>query len=299
MSEQGSKATKKHIKIEKIKEFGQGFAEKLMVKDIGTYAASATFFTFLSLLPMLVLLLFFLPKTGLSAEEVIPVVTDLTPDYIDSFVAEIIRETYGRAAGVVPFTLIVTVFSATQGTNALIRGLRLVYEVEKKQNVVIQNLLGLLVTLVVAVFLFFSAVGLFLTNTVVLHAAAEQIQTPILASAVVKLRYLIMIGLFFVLLMLLYTFISGSKRKVRLHIPGAILSSVLCAVFTAVFSFFVGLGNYRTIYGNLASLVVMLLWGYFCIFLVLLGGAFNKYLMDRKCAGEQQNEEQHSEEQQL
>ncbi len=64
--------------------------------------------------------------------------------------------------------------------------------------------------------------------------------------------------------------------------PGAVFSTVLCAVFTAFFSLFVGLGNYRTIYGNLAALVVMLIWGFSCILLVLLGGCFNKYLMDRK-----------------
>lgn len=282
MSEQKPKAEKKHNRFTALKEFGLGFVKQISTKDIGTYAASAAFFTFLSLLPLLVFLLFFLPRTGLSADEMIPIVTDVTPEYIDGFVSEIIQEAYARAGGVVPLTLIIMIFSAAQGMTALIKGLRLVYGIEKKQNVLFLNLLGILSTLVIAVFLFFSAVGLFLANTVVLAAAAESIPIPFLAENVLRLRYVIMMALFIVLLTLLYTLISGSKRKIRLHIPGAILSSVLCAVFTWFFSLYAKLGNYRTVYGNLAALVVMLIWGYFCIFLVLLGGSFNKYLMDLK-----------------
>ncbi len=279
---QEPKSEKKHPKLDALKEFGQGFLKQIASKDIVTYAASAAFFVFLSLLPLTVFLLFFLPKTGLSTEELIPFVTDITPDYIDDFVAQIIREAYGRAGGVVPLTLIVMIFSATQGMTALMRGLRHVYGIEKKQNVVIQNLLSFLSTLVIAVFLFASAMGLFLTNSAVLASAARSISIPILSETVLRLRFVIMMVLFIILLTALYTLISGAERKIRLHIPGAILASVLCAVFTAFFSLFVGFGNYTTIYGNLATLVVLLIWGYSCILLILVGGSFNKYLMDLK-----------------
>ena len=279
---QESKTGDKHSRLNTLKEFGLGFLKQVSAKDIGTYAASTTFFTFLSLLPLLVFLLFFLPKTGLSADEMIPIVTDVTPDYVDGFVTQIIREAYARAGGIAVFTLILIVFSAAQGMTALIKGLRLVYGVEKKQHILILNLLGILSTLFIAVFLFFSAVGLFLANSVVLASAAEMITVPILAESVLRLRYVIMLALFIILLTLLYTLISGSDRKLRLHIPGAVLSSVLCAIFTWFFSLYARLGNYRTLYGNLASLIVMLIWGYFCIFLVLLGGSFNKYLMEWK-----------------
>ena len=285
MPEQGSKPEKIHAGFSKIKEFSLGFLKEFSSRDIVTYAASAAFFVFLSLLPLTIFLLFFLPKTGLSPEEVIPIVTDITPDYIDDFVAQIIREAYGRASGIVPLTLILTIGSATQGMTALMRGLRHVYGIEKKQSVLIQNLLGFLSTLVIAIFLFAAALGLFLANSVVLASAAKSITIPILSETVLKLRYVIMLALFIVLLTALYTLISGAERKIRLHIPGAILASVLCAVFTAFFSLFAGLGNYRTIYGNLATLVVMMIWGYFCFFLILLGGSFNKYLIDRKEKG--------------
>lgn len=291
MPEQGLKSEKKHTGFSRAKEFCLGFVKQISSRDIVTYAASAAFFILLSFLPLTIFLMFFLPKTGLSAEEVIPVVTDVTPDYIDAFVAQIIREAYGRAGGIVPLTLIITIISAMQGMTALMRGLRHVYGIEKKQNVLFQNLLSFLSTLVIAVFLFASALGLFLTNSVVLASAAQSIPIPILSESVLRLRFLIMLVLFIVLLTALYTLISGSERKIRLHIPGAVLASVLCAVFTAFFSLYVGLGNYRTIYGSLATLVVMMIWGYFCIYLILLGGSFNQYRMDLKEKGNTQEGE--------
>ena len=55
MSEKKAKTENKHTGLPVLKEFGLGFLKQLSAKDIGTYAASATFFTFLSLLPVLIL----------------------------------------------------------------------------------------------------------------------------------------------------------------------------------------------------------------------------------------------------
>lgn len=266
-----------------MKSFIQEFVKKLSEKDLNTYAASAAFFLFLSFLPIVILLLLTLPLTGLGAEELISMVTDVTPSFIDGLVTQLIQEAYSRTAGLVPLSVIVIIFSAAQGMNALICGLRLVYDLPRQKNILYLNLLGLISTLAIIVFLILSALGLVLSNAAIHAAGADAIEIPVFAALVLRLRYLIMLALFIVLLTLLYTFVSGSKRNPRLHIPGAVFSSVACAIFTGIFSVFVRFNrNYHTIYGSIASFVVMMLWAYICIYLILIGGCLNHLLLERK-----------------
>lgn len=261
-----------------MKEAVKCYAKEISNKDIATYAASTAFYLFLSFLPILILLSLLLPLTGLSSDALVELVTAVTPDFIDGLIGQVIREAYAKAAGLVSVSLIVILYSAAKGMTALTRGLHLVYETSDRTNFLKLNLTGILSTLVINAFLILSMLGLFLANTLIRWAGADQIDIPILAMFILHLRYVIMLFLTILLLTLLYTFISGAERKLRLHLPGAVLSSVALAVFTWIFSFYVSHSqSYRTIYGSLASFVVLLLWAYACIYIILLGGSFNHF----------------------
>lgn len=269
--------------MKKAKTFFLGFAKEFASKDFTTHAASTTFFLFLSLLPILILLSLLLPLTGLGAEELIDMVTAVTPDFIDDLIAQIIRETYARSGGIVPITLLVILWSAAQCMSALIRGLQMVYEVPRRKNIVVLSVTAILATLAITLFLMLSMVGLVFANTLIHAVGADQVTVPFLAMIVLHLRYVIMLFLTILLLTLLYTYISGAERKMRLHLPGAVLSAVAMAIFTWIFSVYVSYNrNYRTIYGSLAAFVVMLLWAYFCCYILLIGGSLNHYLQKRK-----------------
>lgn len=267
----------------RIKEFFLGLFGKLKQRDINTYAASAAFFLFLSFLPIVILMLLFLPLTGISSDDLTSMVTDVTPDFIDGLVTELIVEAYGKTSGILPITVIIIIFSAAQGVTALIRGIRLVYDIQVKGSQLFLNLLGIISMLAIVVFLIGAAVGLFFADGAFHRIVEDGIEITALAWLLLRLRYLIMMGLFALLLTLLFSLISGAKKNPKLHLPGAIVSSVSCAVFTGIFSFFIRFNqSYRTIYGNFASFIVLLLWGYICIYLILIGGCLNRYLMDRR-----------------
>lgn len=266
-----------------MKQFALGFFRKMTGKDIGTYAASTAFFMFLSILPIMTLVFLLLPLTGFASDAMVSMVTDVTPGFIDELVTEIILEAYGKTGGILPLTVIVIIFSAAQGMTALIRGLRLVYDIRKQGSVLFLNLLGVLSTLAITLFLIAAAIGLVVANSLFQRIVAEQITINFFAQVILRLRYVIMLALFILLLTLLYALISGSKKNPKLHIPGAVFSSVACAVFTWIFSLYVQFNNgYNAIYGGFASTIVMFLWGYICIYLILVGGCLNRYLMDRR-----------------
>ena len=77
--------------------------------------------------------------------------------------------------------------------------------------------------------------------------------------------------------MLLYAFIPNIKLKVRDQFPGALFSAVSWNLFSWGFSIYVGTFNGLSIYGSLSAIVVIMLWLYFCMYLLLIGAHINRF----------------------
>ena len=61
--------------------------------------------------------------------------------------------------------------------------------------------------------------------------------------------------------------------------PGAVFTSVAWAVFSYVFSIYLEYAsNMSVLYGSLTTLVVVMLWLYFCMYLLFIGAEINQYL---------------------
>lgn len=269
--------------VKKIKDQSTAFLKSLSGKDLTTHTASITFFLVFSALPLLILISLFLPLTGYGPEELIDFVTGATPDFLDGLTAQVIRETYARSGQVVPITVIIVIWSAMQAVRALITGLHMVYEIPEKKNVLFQNLTAAITVFAISFFLILSTVGLVLLNTLFEITGADRIQVTVFQAWILNFRYTITFVFSTLLLLLLYTFISGAQRRMRSHLPGALLSAVVIAIFTGIFSVYVRYNtSYVTIYGSLATFIIMLLWAYACVFIVLLGGCFNHFLIRRK-----------------
>ena len=60
---------------------------------------------------------------------------------------------------------------------------------------------------------------------------------------------------------------------------GCVFTSVAWAVFSYVFSIYLEYAsNMSVLYGSLTTLVVVMLWLYFCMYLLFIGAEINQYL---------------------
>ena len=65
--------------------------------------------------------------------------------------------------------------------------------------------------------------------------------------------------------------------------PGAILATLAMVAVNFVFSEFIGASvRYPMVYGSLASLILLMMWLYFCSLVIYCGAAFNIVLRDMK-----------------
>ena len=89
-------------------------------------------------------------------------------------------------------------------------------------------------------------------------------------------KYLILLGLLFVVVLLLYRASAPLDRPRPPVFTGALLASVALAAASILFSWFIGLSTkYSMVYGSLASVIILLVWLYLCGNILILGNVFN------------------------
>ena len=95
------------------------------------------------------------------------------------------------------------------------------------------------------------------------------------------LRYPILFLLVFLMLWGLYRVTAPPEERTGLAL-GALAATAAIELLSATFSAFIGMSaRYALVYGSLTSLVMLMLWLYFCCTLVILGNAFSLCLQRR------------------
>ncbi len=88
-------------------------------------------------------------------------------------------------------------------------------------------------------------------------------------------RFVLLFMLLFTLICGLYRITAPPGKAVRL-LPGTVFASASLVGVSIVFSAFIGASTkYPTVYGSLASIIVMMLWLYICGMVLFLGAALN------------------------
>ncbi|MCR5775430.1 MAG: YihY/virulence factor BrkB family protein [Lachnospiraceae bacterium] len=250
------------------------FADSMSYKDIGAYASSTAFFFFVAIIPLLILLTKLLPLTGITDEQLIHIITGITPDYIDGMISLIIRQAYASSVGVISVSAVFLTYATAKGVLALLWGLNCIYEVKNKRGTIIATIRAVIYTFIMV---------LIFTLLLVLIVFGEEIvefffigvlhykSIPIVYS----LRYLFMMAIGTLGFMVLYSFIPDERQPFKKQFPGAVFASLAWIVFSFVFSIFINSSIYSTYYGSLAVVVVFMMWLYGCFYILLIGAAIN------------------------
>ncbi len=86
----------------------------------------------------------------------------------------------------------------------------------------------------------------------------------------------IALATFTIILSALYYIAPNREQRWRNVVPGAILGALLLAPVTGLFTFYVQrIARYREFYGNVSTVVVLLIWTYLVSVIVLLGCEVN------------------------
>lgn len=253
------------------------FQIEMNKKNISSFAASIAYFLFLSLVPMMILVCTIIPYTPLSEQNLVSAITEVMPDMIDPLIISIVADVYDKSAGVLSIAAIATIWSAGKGVLALIRGLNEVNEVEEKRNYFMLRIVASFYTLIILLMLLLSFILNVFGNVLLDMIFSSVPETRTLFNYAMNLRFLAEWVILTILFTAVYAVLPDKKLKFRFQIPGALFSAVVWSIFSWCFSIYVDATKSYSTYGSLSFIIIIMLWMYFCIYIILIGAQINRY----------------------
>ena len=255
----------------------RNFIKQFSRDNESAHAASTAFFLFLSLIPFLILICAILPYTPVTEAMLMEIAVDLTPDSANGLMIYLIGEVYDRSVGVLSAAAVVTVWISAKGMMALMRGLNAVNGVTEHRNYFVLRIRACLYTVLMLAAMVLALVFLVFGNALARLLLRQFPQLAFLVELVMHIRFLPVWLFLTVVFAILYTYVPEIRTKFWYQVPGALFSAVAWSIFSWGFSVYVDRFNGLSMYGNLTTVIIIMLWFYFCMYLLLVGANINRY----------------------
>lgn len=263
--------------IRKVYIILRDFSRQMGRQNISAFAASTAFFFFLSLVPMLIMICTIIPYTPLTEQNLVTAVTELTPGIVDPLVKNLIAEVYDKSAGILSIAAIATLWSAGKGVLALIRGLNAINGVVEERNYFLVRILASFYTVVMLIIVVLSLFIMVFGNQLVEFVLHSVPQVKVIIAFLMNFRFLFVWLVLTLLFSAVYAYVPNKKLRFKEQIPGASFSAVVWSVFSWGFSIYVGSSQSYSVYGSLSIIVIIMVWLYFCMYIVMIGSYLNRY----------------------
>ncbi len=236
-------------------------------------AASVTYYTFLSLFPLLLGLAalggYFLKSADLQSRvndllvEILPVSNDFVARNIESLI------NVRGAAGVT--SIVVLLWSGSKMVSALNRGVNRALGLKRPFAMFLSSLRSFVLTLVVASLVFLTMAIAPLVEVLAdleLDLIGER-WNSVLDVIASRTAGLLLTGS---LISAVYLLLPYERQPWRVLLPGMVLATVMIEAGKQLFAFYVvSSTNYSAVYGSVSSIIVLLLWLYFSARVLLYG----------------------------
>lgn len=273
-------------KLKKLIDLGKEFGAGLTERRLALYAASGTYNIFLSIVPVITLIVSLVQFLPFTPEYMLSLVSEWLPEQVMTVMERIINGIYRGGKAAFTISILLTVFSASAAMRVIMQGIDAAYNsLDVKQNIVVYYARAILYTVVFAAVLLLSFVVMAYGGGIMESVLRLFPDIPLLAplfSVLKYVRYLLVMALLFPVFLLLYRFIPKARVKLKEQWAGALFASLTWVVFSAVFSFYISLSDKFGAYGVIGTVMVAMMWLYYSIFFLLIGGWLNCFLKNKK-----------------
>lgn len=247
---------------------------------VNAFAAMSSYFILMSIIPILMILLLIIQYLPITPDDVLNLIMRVVPSVsgFEYLIRYLIEDVYARSGVVLSISIFVVLWSAGKGVMALTNGLNVIYRCKETRSYIYMRIRGTIYT----IYLLFAIVLCMLAITF-----GELIQKMLIKfipfletvnSYILGIRTLVPAVLLLIMFVVIYTFLPNRKNKALAQIPGAIVSTIAWILYSWGISLYLKYGMHTYIYGSLTTVILMLLWLYFCIYIILIGAEINMWI---------------------
>ncbi len=257
----------------------QKFSMMYKELEVSAHAAAASFYLFLSIIPLIALVLTIIPYTPLKQEQIIEFFSYILPTNLDYFVQSVTLQVYEDKG---PFFLLLSaiflVWSAGKGMQAITRGLNAVNGVKnEKRNFIMLRVEACIYTVILVVFLFFTVLITFLARYFLTRIMSVFRVDLSLYVNLLNNRYLVEWIAFTGFFCILYGWVPYRKSLPHKMWRGALFAGITCSLFSWAFSFYLEHFHGFSIYGSMATIVITMIWTFSIMTIFFAGALLNVY----------------------
>ena len=251
--------------------------------QIPMHGAFTSFFIVLSLFPTMVLFFALLAHTSLGIEEVLPVVEPALPAALVPLARELLAGAYENTSGtLLSLSAVAALWSAGRGTRGLLLGLNAVYGIRENRGYLHTRVVGAVYTFLFLLMVLLTLTGHVFSSTILDYLRMTTNPWIMALMETVDLRLVVLLLLQTLLFTTMYALLPSRRNRFVDSFPGAVMSALGWTAFSNLFSLYVThFPRYSNLFGSVYGLALGMLWLYFCICIVLYGGALNRWLKER------------------
>ena len=255
--------------------------EDINISGISEHAASCAYYTILAFIPLIILILTLTKYFGIDESFFIYVLEGMIPgDILNEAVISIVKEVQTKSVGTITISALVTLWSAGKGFFALCKGLSSAYDVQYENKFMQFRLRGLVSTIIFIISVILSLLLLVFGNGINIFLQQRFNIYSKVINLILKSKIIISVVSLSIILTIMYRFIPKNKYRLKKHIPGALISSILFYVISIFYSIYVDVfTGFSLMYGSLATIVFAMMWVYGCMYVILLGASINKLIL--------------------
>lgn len=233
---------------------------------------NVAFFFVLALIPIITIIIYAASYFSLSIDSIINLINSILPKDASRIVINAISgKDFDKSIGIFSiFTLVI----ASNGTYAIISASNTLYNINQSdplkdriKSVILLDILLLLIMFLLLVPMFGGKILSLFNNTRLLRDV----------TLIYKLiKWPLTFFLIYLNLKLIYTISPSSKIESKTTTYGALFTTVIWTIATAIFSYYLQyFADYNIIYGNLSSIIILMMWIYLISYVFVLGIAIN------------------------
>ena len=263
------------------------FMAEMNKDQVSAFAAQSAFFLLLSLFPLAMTLLTFVKYLPFTEVHVVEIVRELFPEEINSNFEFMFAEIFNSRSSLIAtaVSILLTVWSASKGTMAIGRGLTFMTGKEDSANYFLRRAIHTLYTLIFCVMIVAVMVIYILGDVVVskILVRLDSVEGFQLVDTVADILSIIKIAfaptVLFGVMLVAYWALPVGKVRIKTAMPGAAFTTILWMLLSFGVSSYINLVGINTyMYGSLASVILLALWLYMCMYVMLIGAEINKFM---------------------
>lgn len=251
------------------------FLSKLKRDNVGAYAAQATLFIIMSVLPFLLVLSSLIRYTPVTESMILNGIHKFMPGSISPLFVSVIDETYKNSAKLLVPAIIIAIYSSAKAVQSLRYGLNIIYDIPETRNwfvlrfrAMLDTLLLILVMIVLLLLLVF---GRKIQGILVQHAPIVSKVTEI----ILKMRMVVIFIMLIAVFCFIYKFLPNRKATFRSQLIGAVGCAAAWYVFSFGLSIYVNFFQGFSLYGSLTTLLLIMFWLSICMYIFMVCGEVN------------------------